>query len=153
MFKNNNVSSTKCEENKNIIRISDYYPNNCSEQEYVEVSKEILDAYKSFDETDKKLHNWDRNHIKKIFFDETYFGEFLEICTESHEDAVIGKMAVESLVSLCGKTVFRRSIQYYLFKKTLKDIAEEENVSISAIYKSIKTFKNVLCNTYKIKMN
>lgn len=152
MFKNNNVNSAKCEENKNVIRISDYYPDNCSEQEYVEVSKEILDAYKSFEEIDKRLHNWDRNHKKNIFFDEIYFGEFLEICIESHENAVIGKMAVESLASLCGETVFRRAVKHYLFKDTLKNIAEEENASISAIYKSIKAFKSILCNAYKIKM-
>ncbi|MCM1059852.1 MAG: hypothetical protein NC452_06125 [Eubacterium sp.] len=151
MFTNNNLNSAKCEENKNIIRLSDYYPNNCSEQEYVEVSDEILEAYKSFDETDKRLHNWDRNHRKKMSFDEIYLGEVLEINTESHENTVIGKIAVENFAELCGETVFRRSIKYYLFKKTLNDIAEEEQVSISAVYKSIKTLENILCNTYKMR--
>lgn len=150
MFTNNNLNSAKREENKNIIRLSDYYPNNCSEQEYVEVSDEILEAYKLFDETDKRLHNWDRNHRKKMVFDEIYLGEVLEINTESHENTVIGKIAVENFAELCGETVFRRSIKYYLFKKTLNDIAEEEQVSISAVYKSIKTFENILCNTYKM---
>lgn len=46
MFKNNNVNSAKCEENKNVIRISDYYPQSCSEQEYITVSDEVL-AYLS----------------------------------------------------------------------------------------------------------
>ena len=151
MLKNNNASFVNPEEAKNVICISDYYPNNCSEQEYVEVSQKILDTYAEFDEIDKKQYNWDRNHKKKIAFDEQYIGECLGICIESPEDTFIGKESVESLVSLCGEIVFRRSIKYYLYKKTLKDIAQEENVSINAIRKSVKAFERILKKMHRIK--
>lgn len=150
MLKNDNANSVKPERNK-IICISDYYPRNCSEQEYVEVRQEILDAYAEFDEIEEKIGNWDHNHKMNVFFNEQYFGQTWDVCVDSPEDSVIGKESVKSLVSLCGEIVFRRSIKYYLYKKTLNEIAKEENVTVGAIYKSVKSFERLLLNLHKIK--
>ena len=151
MLKNNNVNSNGSEESKKVIRVSDYYPNNCSEQDYVEVSQEILDAYAEFEEIDDKIGNWDHNHRVNVYFNEEYFGHTWDVCVESPEESVIGKDSVESLVFMCGEIAYRRSIKYFFYKKTLSEIAKEENVSVGAIYKSVKSFERMLLNLHKIK--
>ena len=151
MIKNcDKTNSIENEKRTNLIFLSAYYTNNCSEQEYIEVNDEILEAYKEFNEIDRRLYDWDRNHRQKIYFDEIYIGEVLEKRTSSHEEYVSEKIFIENLISLCGKAVFYRSMQHYWNGRTLQDIADEEKVSISAVYKSVKAFKQLICDIYKL---
>lgn len=145
------ILNNKCDKTS-LIFLSDYYTNNCSEQECIEVKDEILEAYKEFQEIDRKLDNWDRNHRKKIIFDEIYIGEILGKRINSYEEYISEKIFIESLMSLCGKTIFRRSMQYYWNGRTLQDIADEENISVSAVSKSVKTFKMLMCKIYEISL-
>ena len=63
MFKNNNVNPAKLEDNKNVICISDYYINNCSEQECVTVSDEVLEYLISARRKERAQKQRDYRHL------------------------------------------------------------------------------------------
>ena len=72
MFKNNNVDPAKREDNKNVIRISDYYIRNCSEQECVTVSDEVLEYLISARREERAQRQRDYRHLAFSWRSEAY---------------------------------------------------------------------------------
>ncbi len=151
MFKNNNVNSAKCEEKKNIICLSDYYPNNCSAQEYVEVSDEVLEAYEMFHRESNKQTVSDYRHINPIGFDENIFGEMFGAFETSIDNMVIDQIWFEQLIKPYGEIVFKRATLYFIDGLSTREIAEIDNVSHTAVVKSIRLVKNIVKSTINAK--
>lgn len=144
MLKNNNTNSIKSEEKKNIIRLSDYYPNNCSEQEYVEVSNEVLEAYKVFGRENNKQTVSDYRHIAPIGFDENIFGEMFGAYEASIDENVINQLWFEQLLKPYGEIILKRAVLYFIDGLSTREIAEIDDVSHTAVVKSISLVKNIV---------
>ena len=143
----NALCSLNIEKSKRIIRLADYYPNNCSEQEYVEVSDEIYEVYKMFQRESNKQTVSDYRHIKLIYFDENILGEMFGAIKASIDKEVIDKIWLEQLFMSCGKNAFRRAIMYFVNGLSTREIAAIEKVSHTAVVKSINQIKNIVKKT------
>lgn len=147
MFKNNNVNSAKCEENKNVIRISDYYPQSCSEQEYITVSDEVLAYLSNKKREEQKKRQRDYRHLALFGLDEVYLAELCGIFCKSSEECFFDKQISQKLSQALNEinpTFRRRFYLYHVVGITMEKIGELEGVSHSAISKSIgKTAKQL----------
>ncbi len=141
-----NVQNTK------VIRISDYYTVNCSEQKIVEVNEELL-SYLNSDKTGEESNErGDRRKYVPFGFDEMAIAQLNEKFVQSAEEEYFRTKDEEQISSI--KKIFSkltpcqrdRMYNHVVLKMTFKEISEREGVSISSIQKSyelgIKKLRN-----------
>lgn len=131
-----NVQNTK------VIRISDYYTVNCSEEKTVEVNEELL-SYLDSDKTgEESSERGDRRKYVPFGFDEMAIAELNEKFVQSAEEEYFRTKDEEQISHI--KKVFSkltpcqrdRLYNHIVLKMTFKEISEREGVSISSIQKS-----------------
>ena len=140
MFKNNNVDPAKREDNKNVIRISDYYIRNCSEQECVTVSDEVLEYLISARREERAQRQRDYRHLAPFGLDEVYLAELCGISDKSAEECFFDDQISQKLHQALNEIdlIFRRRFYFYhVVGMTMEEIGKPEGVSHSAISKSL----------------
>lgn len=140
MFKNNNVDPAKREDNKNVIRISDYYIRNCSEQECVTVSDEVLEYLISARREERAQRQRDYRHLAPFGLDEVYLAELCGIFDKSAEECFFDDQISQKLRQALNEIdpIFRRRFYFYhVVGMTMEEIGKLEGVSHSAISKSL----------------
>lgn len=152
MFTNNiNENSTNNKANRNIIRISDYYAHNCSEQEYAEVDDTILQAYAEFDRLDERYRDRYRTHVNRFVNSEKAL-EQQQDAEVFNEDYHLDRIIFEKLAAKCGQVTYRRARLHFIYGISLTTIAKNENVSVMAVKKSIDKATKILAEMYNIRL-
>lgn len=152
--KDNKEYSVKSDNGNNLIKITDFYAHNCTEQEYVEVNDEVLEFLVQKKREEKKLEMRDYRHLAPFGFDEIETAEMHSIYEKSAEDSYFAELQSMELYEAMGKLklVFRRRFYlYHVDGLTMEEIAKMEGVSRIAISKSLKKtaeeLRRLLCNS------
>ncbi|MCH5200572.1 MAG: hypothetical protein J1F60_06385 [Oscillospiraceae bacterium] len=88
MSRKNKVYFVKVGENQNLIRISDFYKKNCSEQKYSIVNDNVLTYLINKKREEKKKELRDYRNLAPFGLDETYLAELCGVYVESAEDSM-----------------------------------------------------------------
>ena len=138
---------------KNYIRISDFYTENCLEQEYVEVSDEVLTYLTDKKREENKIKMRDYRNLAAFGFEEDKVADLCGIYEQSAEEQYYSNLKITELYEAMKKLkpVFcKRFYLYYAVGLTMKQIAELEGVDHSTIQKSLKStalkLRELLCN-------
>lgn len=138
----------KRDNNVYALKLSSEYSNNCSEQEFVEVSEDILQVYSSFNENEERRREWCRTHENKFVTTEQAMEQNEKY--EFDEIQALNKVLFESLKNKCGRRTYIRAMYHFLYNMEISEIAAMEKVSINAVINSINRVVNILSETYKI---
>jgi DNA-directed RNA polymerase specialized sigma24 family protein len=140
-------ANVNAEHRCNLIRISDYYSDNCSEQEMVEVSDEILMALQRFKKDDENLRKSDERHLAVglRYDNDEYMAATFGLYSESSAESIELRIWLEQVLCDFSQIVARRAMLYFLEGLSARAIAELEGVHHSSVTKSIeKTKKRLL---------
>lgn len=136
------------------IRVADYYPNNCSEQKYVKVSKSTERFMRRWDIREESRARKDRRYGLRMF-DEVITGECEGACTPSHEKDICCYTETELLhIALDGLPDYEKELilHYYFESMKLVDLSEMYGVSKSAIGRHIKKARLMMKETMLLYM-
>lgn len=134
MNKNDNVNNST-----HIVRVKDYYPMDCSGQEFMEISDELyndLEKNKKTEETRKRV---ERRRIAKIRFDDEGIGSINEIFSDSVEDEFFATRDIEQIeevkkiISTLTKCQRYRVYLRIVMQLSYKEISELEGVGITTV--------------------
>ena len=122
-------------------------------EEKINISKEIFDAFNSFELDDlKQMNERDRHYYYDEATDE-YIYQKSEFKSDSVEEIVEKKIIKEKLqkaINSLSETQKRRIIKYYFEGKTEEEIAKEEGVSQQSVHigieRAIEKLKEILKN-------
>jgi len=142
---NRKVEYFKSEENKNLVKLSTVYDNNCSEQNTVEVNDSILSELIKYANEDNNYARWQRSRVDYEEFDEVKIGEVYGIQEKSFEEGIMENILLEELFHECGEKAIKRAKLAVTKGLSAREIAEMEGVSHSAINKSLKKVRKALC--------
>ncbi|MBQ8514205.1 MAG: hypothetical protein IJ496_02300 [Ruminococcus sp.] len=132
--------------NGKLIRISDFYDDNCSEQEMVEVSDEVLMALQRFKKDDENLRKSDERHLAVglRYDNDEYMAAAFGLYSESSAEGVELRIWLEQALCDFSEVVVRRAMLYFIEGMSARAIAEMEGVHHSSITKSIEKTKRCL---------
>lgn len=134
MLKDNGKKTGSSKNETITINLSEKYGGS---QRTVKVSEEIYQAFEDFRKDDEKAKKWAQRHRAGFNFDETKTGMKEGIFQESHEDKASGKIDCERIRRILGETSYYRALMYFGYGMTTREIAAIENVSHTAVLKSI----------------
>ena len=126
------------------IKLSDFYPNNCSDEEYCEVSRKVYEELMKNKREDNAIRVSDQRHIESYCFDEIKCGELEGIYTDSNEKIIDLIILLRNLLAPYGEKYVRRGVMYYINGETPASIAMLENVTRDAVWKSLKRIKRIV---------
>lgn len=132
----------KVEDGKKFIRISDFYENNCTGEELVAVSDEVLETLVAMKREEKRKAEDDYRHLTAFGFDDTKASELLGITENSPEQNFFKRAQIEDMklaMKKLNETSRRRFYRYYALGMTLKQIAERDDVSEAAVFYNIQS--------------
>lgn len=141
MSRKSKVYFVKVGENQNLIRVSDFYKKNCSEQKYLIVKDDVLTYLINKKREEKKREQRDYRNLVPFGLDETYLGELCGIYVKSAEDSFMDMEASRMLRNAMREVnpaFGRRFYLYYAVGMTMDKIGELDGVSHSAVSRSIK---------------
>lgn len=135
------------EENTNLhmIKITEFYKENCSEQETVEVSDEVLALLMEEKRKNGNYKKWEKTHrAVGVYLDsEDYIGA-LGFTSKSGIDEVETAIWLEQALRRCSDIVIRRAKLKYLQHMTTREIAKLESVNHTSVAESLRIAKRVL---------
>ena len=134
-----------------VIKVSEYYPDNCSEHEYAEVSDVILRAYDDFEKYEERQRDWYRRHVNRFVDFDTVLDMKNEAAVVFDEDYYRDEMFFGMLAGRCSEVTYRRARLHYVFGLTISEISGIEEVTFNAVKKSILQATNILKKMYNIK--
>lgn len=131
--------------NLHIIKISEFYKGNCSDQETVEVSDEILSVLMDEKRKNRNYKKWERVHraIGVYLDSEDYIGA-LGFTAKSGIEEVETVIWLEQALRGCSDIVIRRAKLKYLQHMTTREIAKLESVNHTSVAESLRIAKRVL---------
>jgi hypothetical protein len=135
MLKDNGKKTGSSKNGTITVNLSEKY--GCSRRT-VMVSEEINQAFEDFRKDDEKAKKWAQRHRAGFNFDEIETGMKEGIFQESHEDKASGKADCERIRRILGETSYYRALMYFGYGMTAREIAAIENVSHTAVLKSIR---------------
>lgn len=142
--KDNTANKRFSEENTHLIRIKDYYPDDCSEQEFMEVSDEVLFQLETYKKGERNYHKWVKRHrAGSLHIDDEDFLGYMGKYIESNTDESEIDLFLDQALSICGEIVLRR-MKLLVAGYTKTEIAEIEAVCYTSISASIEKAKKVL---------
>lgn len=139
--KNYKAELKKTEKGTYIIKMSEFYGTGYTGQE-AEVSEEVLDYLIAQKRHEKKKELDDYRNRSAYSFDENSAGEIWGQYESSAEEKYFNKLEndlVGKAMNELDEVSLRRFNLYYAAEYKLKEIAEMENVSITAVYYNIKS--------------
>lgn len=126
------------------IRISDFYPDNCCEAEYCDVSRKVYEELINNKKEDHATRVKDSRYIMNYCFDEIICGEKEGIYTASSEKELHLIILLRNLLVPYGEHYVRRGVMYFINGYSPATIAMLEKVSCDAIWKSIRKIKSIV---------
>lgn len=136
-----------------VLKLSSEYVNNCSEQEFTEVSEDVLQVYSYFNKSEERHRDWCRTHENKFVTTEAAMEQNEKQSYEFDEIQALNKVLFESLKNKCGRRTYIRTMYHFLYNMEISEIAAMEKVSINAVMNSINKAVEILSKTYKIERN
>lgn len=145
---------SKTEDGMNRLVLSGIYENNCSAEETVVVSDEVLEVFENARREQEKRRSFERRHkIKKIYLgNDEDFDSKLGLVQDAHDEIVQSDIYLEQLKQFFDEKIYRRGILHYLQKFTECEIARIEGVSQNAVSKSIIAFRKTIAKLYNIDL-
>ncbi len=137
-----------------IIRLIDFYPGHKGEQQFEEVSKELLDYLIAEKRRENREFRQDWLHISKFPFDEILMGEMDGIIEQGADEVMMNNIRKKALFEAFKKldTVLqRRLFMHYFQEKSKKEISDIEGISRSAVTQSINAGIEQLREIIKIR--
>ena len=141
LIKDYKAALTKTDKGTYIIKVSDFYKENCGYQDYIEVSEELLDYLIAQRRAEKRMAVKDYRNLVAFNYDDEKMAEMCGKYTESPDDIYIRNLENQELLDALhqlDEATEKRFWLYYGEKLKLKEIAEIEGVSAAAIYYSLK---------------
>lgn len=129
---------------KVLIRISDFYPGNRSEQKFTEISDSILQALFMYVKEEENEKERDKNNHDRNGFDEVSRSEIDGIYAESHEKDIDYEITVNDLFAPYGEKIASRARMYLIDRLSINQIADAENISHEAARKAISLIKKIV---------
>ena len=139
------VRFEKSENGGNRVTISSVYDFNCSVENTVDVSDEVLFWLEVFVREDNNYNRKLRDNPDTVEFDEVKHGEMFGYCEKSFEEQAVENIWFESAIKGCGETAIRRAKLAINQRLSARAIAEIEGVHHSSVDESLKKIKDVLC--------
>lgn len=124
-----------------IIRVSEFYGTDFVGPEQVEVTEEVLDYLIAQKRVEKKKEVDDYRNTVAFGFDDVEAAEMLGIFERSVEEKFFFKLEAEALYMAMrelDEVSIKRFYLYYVIGLTLKNIADREKVSTTAVHYNIK---------------
>ena len=142
--KDNNTHDNNSKEQKHRIRIKDFYPNDNSEQEFMEVSDELFFQLQMNQKEDKRYRKWEERHrAGSLHIDDedflSYLGKYIETNIDDLETAIF----IEQTLDAYGEIVLRR-MKLLVAGYTKTDIAKKESVCYTSVSCSIEKAQKAL---------
>lgn len=143
--KDKKVRFEKIENGENRVAVSSVYDFNCSEENEVDVSDEVLLWLEAFVREDNNYNRKLRDNPDAVEFDEVKHGEMFGYCEKSFEEQAVEKVWLEDVIKDCGETAIRRARLAINGNLSARAIAEIEGVHHSSVDESLKKIKDILC--------
>lgn len=137
----------KVENGKMFIRISDFYENNCTGQEFAEVSEAVLETLVAMKREQKRVKEEDYRHLASFGFDDVKTSELAGKTAGSPEEIYLIEAEakrVREALNVLPSDIRRRVCMYFYDGMTTRQIAKAEGISHNAVAKSIRTALKVL---------
>ena len=128
------------------IRVSDFYPNNCSEEEYCEVSREVYEELMRNKREDHAVRVKDSRYVLNCCFDEVQCGEEEGKYAESNDSKIQLIILLRELLLPVSKELFRRSVLYFVYGYSVNTIAMLESISERNARRSVQKMKSIVKN-------
>lgn len=143
--KDNKAIERFSEENTHLIRIKDYYPEDCSEQEFTLVNDETLAELEQMKRDVVNNKKWEKRHrAGSLYIDDEDFIATLGLYTDSQEDELNFRLWFEQALSKCGTITVKRATLYFIDGLSARAIANMESVHHTSVITSIEKAKNAL---------
>ena len=134
----------KCNEKQDVtIRVTDYYPHNCSEQKYATVSERTERYMCRWEIREESRKRKDRRY-KLRTFDEMIMGECEGAYTPSHEESICCYTETELLhIAIDELPDYEKELikHYYFDEMNLFDLAEIYGFSKESISRDSSAFR------------
>ena len=125
------------------IRVADFYPNNCCNEEYCDVSKAVYEQLMNDKKEDHAVRVKDSRYIMNYCFDEIQCGEEESKYTESNSSAILMTLWLRKIFRQNREHLYRRAVMYFVNGYSADVIAMLEGVSRRAVNKSIAIINSV----------
>lgn len=128
------------------IKLAEYYPKNCSDQKYVNVTKMMENCIQIWKIKEESRARKDRRY-KLQFFDEVLIGECEKIYTPSFEKDICGYTETELLyMAIENLPEYEKNLitLHYFNQVKMLDLAEKYGISNSAIGRHIKKARDMI---------
>ena len=126
------------------IRVADFYPDNCCEAEYCDVSREVYEQLMSNKRADHAGRVKDSRYMANFCFDEVQCGEEEKIYTQSNARDILISMWLKSILYSRSPLLYRRAVMYFVKGYKIATIAMLDGVSRQSVYQAIKTITGML---------
>lgn len=141
---------SKTEDGRNLLVLSSVYQHNCSDQKTVIVDDDVLEVFRQSNRDRERERSRRRRHGSNIYLGENEnFDAELGLITNAPDEVVEHELYLEYIKRFFDNKVYNRGIMYYLQGMTQNEIAKVEEVSATAVHKSIVKFKRVMTELYK----
>lgn len=156
--KDSKLVYTKLGKNENVVLLSSIYPNNCSAEEYVTVTDEVLEALLASDRHISNIARYARNNEAAMPYDDA-IGVKVPTVEEQYsferdEQEQQKKLYREELCVIFEQLTDKQRARVYLHIKygmTFRAIAELEGITQSTVqescsnaYKKLKKYRAIL---------
>lgn len=128
------------------IRLTEFYPDNCSEQEYIKVTERTERYMRRWKICEENRARKDRRY-KLRSFDEIHTGECCGAYTPSHEEDICGYSEAELLyMAIENLPEYERELitLHYFRQVTMLDLAKRYGISKSAMGRHMEKARNIM---------
>lgn len=132
-----------------LIKMSDFYSDYKDEQEYIEVSEEVIDFLGECKRKDERYRDWIRRHRSGLRYDDEEFISKKGLYCESISNEKEAEIFLEQALSKCSEKIIRRAKMYFLYGLSISDISKMETVCYTSVKGSIEKAENILCEITK----
>ncbi len=126
------------------IKLSDFYPDNCGDEEYCEVSRKVYEELMKNKREDHAQRVSNSRHLINCCFDESQCGEQYGIYTDSNTQGIIAALWMKDIMLPRSEELYRRSLLYYVYGLSVDEMAVIEGVTKTAINRSIRTMNKIV---------
>ena len=146
----NSVHFEKLGENRYLIRVSEFYPDNCCEEDEAIISEEHLDWLLTFKDNEIRASEQDDDNLAtEVYYGDDNFMTSLGLIEEAFTDDVETELWLEQVLAPMGEKAIRRAKLFYLDRCTKYAIGKMENVSHNMIGKSLAKIEKRLLKALK----
>ncbi len=129
------------------IRVAEFYPDNCCDDKYCNVSMKVYEQLCREKVRERSQKRKDRRQIATYNFDEDKLGEMYGIFSKSAEDECYENGLFKKLniaIQKINPVLFKRFFRHYVLGIRTSQIAREEGISHTGVIKSYERVREQL---------